>query len=316
MTTDAVTGATSYTGRFIAERLVAAGRSVIDLTRRPAMPHPLGDATRSAALDFAHPERLAETLDGVDTLYNTFWIRFERGPITYGWAVNRSRILFAAASQAGVRRVVHISVINASHDAPTAYFRAKATVEDALIDSGVSNAIVRPTVTFGPGDILLNNLAWTLRRLPAFGIPGDGRYPIQPVHIDDIADLAVRAGSLTGPMVVDAAGPDTFTFREFVALVREAIGSRAWVVPMPVGAALLAARLIGLAVRDEVLWRDEVTELQAGLMHSAAPPTGTIRLADWLAANAGTLGRQWSSELDRHFRQPSSARSGGSPPPR
>ena len=303
MTTDAVTGATSYTGRFIGERLVAAGRSVIDLTRRPVDPHPLGAAATSAPLDFERPEQLARTLDGVDTLYNTFWIRFERGPITYAWAVERSRLLFGAASRAGVRHIVHISVINAAGDAPTPYFRAKAAVEQALAESGISHAIVRPTVTFGPDDILLNNLAWTLRRLPVFGIPGDGRYPIQPVHIDDIADLAVLAGSLPSGTIVDAAGPDTFTFREFVALVRQAIGSHAAIVPMPVGAALLAARLIGLIVRDVVLTRDEVTELRSRLMWSAAPPTGTIRLADWLAANADTLGRSWASELDRHFRQ-------------
>jgi uncharacterized protein YbjT (DUF2867 family) len=304
MTTDAVTGATSYTGRFIAERLVAAGRSVVDLTRTPHIPHPLGEAATSAPLDFDHPDRLAETLDGVDTLYNTFWIRFERGPITHAWAIERSRILFAAAQQAAVRRIVHISVINASPDAPTVYFRAKATAEEALIGSGVSYAVVRPTVTFGPGDILLNNLAWTLRWLPIFGIPGDGLYPIQPVHVHDIAEIAVRAGSLSETMVVDAAGPDIFTFREFVALVRETIGSRTWVIPMPVGAALLAARVIGLVVRDVVLTRDEVAELQARLMCSAAAPTGTIRLADWLAANADGLGRRWSSELDRHFRRP------------
>jgi NADH dehydrogenase len=173
-----------------------------------------------------------------------------------------------------------------------------------LAESGVSHAIVRPTVTFGPGDILLNNLAWTLRRLPVFGIPGDGRYPIQPVHIDDIADLAVRAGSLPSGTVVDAAGPDTFSFREFVAVVREAIGSHAAILPMPVSAALVAARLIGLVVRDVVLTRDEVTELRSRLMRSAAAPTGTIRLVDWLAANADTLGRTWASELDRHFRHP------------
>ena len=302
MTTDAVTGATSYTGRFIAQRLVAAGRSVLDLTRSPQIPHPLGEAASSIVLDFDHPDRLAQALDGVDTLYNTFWIRFERGPITYAWAIERSRILFAAAQRAGVRRIVHISVINAAHEAPTAYFRAKATVEDALIGFGLSHAIVRPTVTFGPGDILLNNLAWTLRRLPLFGMPGDGRYPIQPVHVHDIADLAVRLGPLDDRMTVNAGGPDIFSFREFVALVRQAVGSRAAVVPVPVGAALVAARLIGLVVRDVVLTRDEVTELQSRLMFSAAPPTGTIRLADWLAANADTLGRRWASELDRHFR--------------
>jgi uncharacterized protein YbjT (DUF2867 family) len=71
MSTDAVTGATSFTGRFIAQRLVASGRGVIDLTRSPREPHPLGGAGRSAALDFDHPERLSRTLEGVDTFYNT-----------------------------------------------------------------------------------------------------------------------------------------------------------------------------------------------------------------------------------------------------
>lgn len=288
MPTDAVTGATSYTGRFIAARLEAAGRSVRGLTRS----------------DLDDPGQLAVALEGVDTLYNTFWIRFEHGPITYAWATERSRQLFAAASRAGVQRIVHISVINASHNAPTAYFRAKATVEDLLAAAGVPFAIVRPTVTFGPGDILLNNLAWTLRRLPLFGIPGDGRYPIQPVHVDDIADIAVAAASATSGSVLDAAGPDVYTFREFVALVREAIGSHALVVPMPVGAALTAARLIGLVVRDEVLRRDEVTELQARLMCSATLPSGRIRLSEWLAANADSLGRHWANEMDRHFRRP------------
>jgi NADH dehydrogenase len=286
MSTHAVTGATSYTGRFIAGRLRGAGDEVVNLTRA----------------ELASPDLLAATLDGVDTLYNTFWIRFERGPITYAWATERCVALFAAARRAGVRRIVHISVINASAQAPTAYFRAKAAVEQALIGSGVSHAIVRPTVTFGPGDILLNNLAWTLRRLPLFGIPGDGRYPIQPVHVDDIADLAVVAASLPSGTILDAAGPDRYTFREFVALVREAIGSHALVIPMPVAASLLAARIIGLAVRDVVLRRDEVTELQAGLMCSADPPTGHTRLADWLAANGDSIGRHWANELDRHFR--------------
>lgn len=303
MTTDAVTGATSYTGRFIAERLVARGRSVIDLTREPRIPHPLGELGSSAALDFDHPDRLGRTLEGVDTLYNTFWIRFERGSITYRWAVERSRILIAAARQSGVRRIVHLSVINAAPGAPTPYFRAKAAVEEAVIGSGVRHAIVRPTVTFGPGDILVNNLAWTLRRLPVFGVPGDGLFPIQPVHVDDIAAIAVRVGSAAEDTVVDAAGPDTFAFNEFVKLVHAAVGSRSLIVHLPVSAALVAARLLGLFVRDVVLTRDEVTELRSRLMASDEAPTGRIHLADWLADNTHTLGRHWASELDRHFRR-------------
>jgi NADH dehydrogenase len=157
-------------------------------------------------------------------------------------------------------------------------------------------------VTFGPGDILVNNLAWTLRRLPAFGIPGDGRYPIQPVHVEDVAQAAVSAGSLAETLTLDVGGPDIFTFNDFVALVRRAIGSRALIVHLPVFASLAAARLIGLVVRDVVLTRHEVTELEEHLMFSTRPPTGTIGLAGWLAANAGGLGRHWASELDRHYR--------------
>ena len=288
MTTHSVTGATSFTGRFIAGRLTEAGHEVRNVGRA----------------DLADADRLAAALSGSDTLYNTFWIRFERGPVTYRWAIERSRVLFAAARRAGVRRIVHLSVINASHDAPTAYFRAKAVVEDALLASGVSHAIVRPTVTFGPGDILVNNLAWTLRRLPAFGIPGDGRYPIQPVHVDDVAAVAVRAGEMSEDVTLDAGGPDVLAFNDFVALVRQAIGSRAVVVHMPVTASLAAARAIGLVVRDVVLTRHEVTELQRHLMFSTEAPAGTIRLADWLATNADGIGRHWASELDRHFRRP------------
>ena len=287
MTVHSVTGATSFTGRFIARRLTEAGYEVRNLDR----------------LDLADPDRMAAALDGTDTLYNTFWIRFERGPITYPWAIDRSRQLFDAARRAGVRRIVHISVINASHDAPTAYFRAKAEVEDALRASGIGHAIVRPTVTFGPGDILVNNLAWTLRRMPAFGIPGDGRYPIQPVHVEDVAEVAVRAGGMAEDVTLDAGGPDILAFDEFVALVRHAVGSRALVVHLPVVASLAAARLIGLVVRDVVLTQHEVTELRRRLMFSAQPPSGTIRLADWLTANADGLGRHWANELDRHFRK-------------
>jgi NADH dehydrogenase len=286
VTTHSVTGATSFTGRFIARRLTEAGHEVRNLGRA----------------ELANADRLAAALGGTDTLYNTFWIRFERGPITYRWAIERSQVLFDAARRAGVRRIVHLSVINASHDAPTAYFRAKAVVEDALRASGVSHAIVRPTVTFGPGDILVNNLAWTLRRFPAFGIPGDGRYPIQPVHVEDVAAVAVRAGAMAEDVTLDVGGPDVLAFHEFVALVRHAIGSRAMLIHMPVAASLAAAKVIGLLVRDVVLTRHEVTELERHLMFSTEPPAGTIRLANWLTTNADGIGRRWANELDRHFR--------------
>jgi len=316
MPTDAVTGATSYTGRFIAGLLSERGRTVLNLTRgaratedgRPGPPTaaPQGALFREVPFPSTEAE-LARGLEGVDTLYNTHWIRFERGAVTYEWAIATSRTLLEAARAAGVRRVVHVSVIHAAYDAPTRYFRAKARLEDIVRAASSSHAIVRPTVTFGPGDILVNNLAWTLRRVPVFGIPGDGRYPIQPVHVADIARIAVEAGGATENVIVDAAGPETFTFDTFVRLVHEAVQSRSLIVHTPAPMSLLAARAIGVLVRDVVLRRDEVTELQAGLMASAEPPLGRIVFSDWVREHADELGRRWASELDRHYRRRSGA---------
>lgn len=316
MPTDAVTGATSFTGRFVADQLLARGRSVLNLTRRPGgaadARRGIADARRGIAdaqpgirdapFPLTSPAELARSMKGVETLYNTHWIRFERGEATYGRAVEATKTLLEAARVAGVQRVVHVSVIHAAHDAPTAYFRAKAEAEDLVRDLAPSHAIVRPTVTFGPGDILVSNLAWTLRRLPVFGIPGDGRYPIQPVHVMDIARIAVDAGTDAENLVLDAAGPERFTFDAFVRVVREAIGSRSIVVHVPVRLALAAASVLGIVVRDVVLRHDEVTELQAGLMVSDEPARGRIRFSDWVREHADTLGRRWANELDRHYR--------------
>jgi len=301
MPTAAVTGATSYTGRFIADRLLSAGWSLVNLTRRPRV----GDLAPPGMRDVLFPAPdggLARALEGVEVLYVTHWIRFERGPLTYDWAVDTIRRLLESARSASVRRVVYVSVINASHDAPTAYFRAKARAEDVVRALAPSHTVVRPTVTFGPGDILVNNLAWTLRRFPVFAIPGDGRYPIQPVHVDDIARLAVEAGAGTTDVVVDAGGPETFAFEAFVRVVRGAVGSRSLLVRAPVPLALAGAAVIGSLVRDVVLRRDEIAELEAGLMVSRAPPLGTIRFSAWVREHADELGRRWSNELDRHYR--------------
>jgi uncharacterized protein YbjT (DUF2867 family) len=299
---DAVTGAFSFTGRAIAARLLDDGRQVVTLVRRRPATNPFGDRIRAVETDLDDGSTLTPALEGVDTLYNTHWIRFERGEVTFELAIARTLRLIEAARQAGVGRLVHISVVNASESAPTDYFIAKARLETSVRESRLSHAIVRPTLTYGEGDILVNNLCWVLRRLPTFGVPGDGRYRLQPVHVDDVAAIAVRAGNQTENLETDAAGPDILTFDEFVRLLAKAIGRRAWLVHLPPMLSLGASRMLGLLVRDVLLTANEVTELTASLLVSADPPAGTIRLADWAAAHADQLGRHYHSELDRHFR--------------
>ena len=182
---------------------------------------------------FDQPERLAESLAGVSVLYNTYWVRFNHRRFTFADAVRNSRTLFDAARQAGVERIVHVSITNPSLDSPLEYFRGKAEVEEALQASGVSYAILRPAVLFGGEDILINNMAWTLRRLPVFGVFGRGDYRLQPIHVDDLASLAVAQGQRRENVTINAIGPETFTYRELVETIGQIIGRRRPLLPLP-----------------------------------------------------------------------------------
>jgi uncharacterized protein YbjT (DUF2867 family) len=302
----AVTGAFGYSGRYIAHRLLARGEQVITLTNHPDKPNPFGTAIQIAPLSFDDPPALVRALKGVATLYNTYWIRFAYGQMTHPQAVENSRILFKSAKEAGVKRVVHSSIANPSLDSPLPYYKGKAQVEQALIDTGLSYAILRPTVLFGgtdpAEDVLINNIAWLLRRVPVFGMPGDGRYGIDPIHIDDLADLAVSLGSQSNNVIIDAVGPESFTFEELVRRVAGAVGSRALIVPMPKWMALTAARVISAFVGDVMLTQEEVAGLTGNLLHSEGPRSGKVRLSKWLAENARLMGVRYASEVGRHFR--------------
>jgi uncharacterized protein YbjT (DUF2867 family) len=298
----AVTGSFGFTGRALTERLLAAGSEVVTLTRRSGSGDPLAYRVTVRSFAGASSDELAADLDGVDTLFNTFWLRFPRDGATFEGAVARSAELLAAARDAGVRRVVHVSVVNAAADAATPYVRSKAALEAVVRASGLEWVIVRPTLTYGPSDILINNLAWALRRLPVYGMPGLGRYTVQPVHVDDVARICVEAAAGPAGVVVDAAGPETMAYRELVDRVRTAVGSRSLVLPMPGAFVLAAARLLGLVVRDVVLTGDEISELTSSLLTSHEPPRGEIRISEWLPANAPALGHRWSSELARNYR--------------
>ena len=297
-----VTGAFGYTGKYIAQRLLDDGVTVRSLTRNPASFSPFGDRVERHPLDFDDTVQLIESLRGAHTLYNTFWIRFAHGEVDHEVAVRNTRNLVEAAGFAGVRRVVHISITGASVDSPLPYFRGKGQVEQHIKESGLSYSIVRPTVIFGPEDILLNNIAWFLRRFPVFPVAGRGDYPVQPVFVEDVARLAVESASTGRNVATDAVGPETFTFRELVQQIRRTIGGRALLMPVPPGLVYLSAQAMGLALRDVVLTREEIDGLMSSHLVSHDPPTGGTRLTDWLAGHRDTLGRHYASELARHYR--------------
>jgi uncharacterized protein YbjT (DUF2867 family) len=295
-----ITGAFGYSGTRLARLLVARGERVRNLTGHPGRHDLFAGRVEVTPFHFDDPMKMREALTDVRVLYNTYWVRFDHGASTFALAVENTRALFRAAAEAGVERVVHVSITNPSPDSPLPYFRGKAENERALRGSGLSYAILRPAVFFGGGDVLVNNIAWLLRRLPVFGV-AQGAYGIQPIHVEDMARLAADYGERREDIVLDAVGPETFGFEELVRLIRRAVGSRAFVASVPRWLLLAVARLVGLVVGDVVLTQHEIEGLTANLLVSKGPPTASTRFSDWLAGNAPKLGVEWASELRRHY---------------
>jgi NADH dehydrogenase len=297
-----VTGAFGFSGRRITRRLLDLGHRVRTLTNHAIEGDPLSRKIEIAPLCFDDPQRLTESLRGTAVLYNTYWVRFTRYETSHEQAVRNSAVLIRCAADAGVRRFVHISITNPDEESPLPYFSGKALLEATIRASGLSYAILRPTVLFGTGDILLNNIAWMLRRLPVFGVFGKGDYRLQPVDVDDLASLAISTGTGNENTVIDAVGPEVFSFDELVHTLRQAVGSRTVIVHMPLWAGLAVGGLLGRLLGDVVITKDEVDGLMADLLISHAPPTCPTRLTEWLACHGDDLGRRYASELARHYR--------------
>lgn len=297
----AVTGAFGYSGRQIAKRLLRRGLDVVTLTNKPPQPEWFDRPLETCPLCFDDPERLARALDGVRVLYNTYWVRFNHRNFTHADGIRNSGVLFEAARRAGVERIVHVSIANPSEDSPFEYYRGKAVIERKLRETGVPHSILRPTVLFGHGDILMNNIAWTLRRFTIVGYFGKGGYRIRPIHLDDFADLAVEHGTHAGNEIVDAVGPEDYLYKDLLQTVSTIIGSRNLLLPIPKWTGYAVAKCVGWIHHDRFLTWQEIGALCANLLTSDAPATGSISLRDYLHENRDTIGRSYANELRRRF---------------
>ena len=297
----AVTGAFGFSGKYIAQRLLDAGRQVITLTNSPERANPFGGRVPAYRFNFQHPGKLAASLEGVDVLYNTYWVRFNHRRFTFADAIENSRALLKAAETAKVERIVHISITNPSEESPLEYFRGKAVVERAVKESRISYCILRPAVLFGKEDILINNIAWLLRRFPIFGVFGDGDYKLQPIYVDDLAALAVEQGKKQENATIEAIGPETFTYRGLIEALGRIIGKPRPIISVPPLLGFIAGRIIGRLVGDVFVTWEEIEGLISGLLCVNAQPAGRIKLTDWAARNADMLGKKYAGELPRRI---------------
>lgn len=306
MSIHAVTGAFGYSGRYITKHLLDRGLQVITLTNSPDRANPFRGQVKPYPFNFDNPEELSLSLEGVSVLYNTYWVRFNHKLFKHADAVRNTMTLFEAAKAAQVERIVHISITNPTEDSPLEYFNGKAKLERALVESGISYAILRPTVLFGEEDILINNIAWALRRLPVFGVFGNGAYRLQPIYVDDLAALAVEQGFGRESITIDAIGPETFTYKGLVKVISETIGKPRPIIPVPPMLGYFAGWVLGKFIGDVLITPEEIEGLMADLLYVDSPPAGETRLTDWLAEHAETLGVDYASELARRMDRTSS----------
>jgi len=295
----AVTGAFGYSGKYIAKRLLDNGHNVITLTNSLHRENPFNDRVEAYPFNFDNPGELTKSLRNVSVLYNTYWVRFNHKRFKHADAVTNTLTMFEAARAAGVERIVHVSITNPSEDSPLEYFNGKARLEKALMASGISCAILRPTVLFGKEDILINNIAWALRHLPLFGVFGDGAYRIQPIYVDDLASLAVEQGAKRDNCIIDAIGPETFTYRQLVEVIGELIGKKRPIIPVSPLVGYITGWILGKLVGDVIITREEIDGLMADLLCTDSPPTGDTKLTDWIRKHADSLGKKYTSELAR-----------------
>ena len=297
-----VTGSFGFIGRHITQRLLERGQTVRTITTHPDKPNPFGSGVEAFPYAFDYPKELEASLRGADVLYNTYWIRFEYGEMTYARALHNTATLFECARKAGVNKIVHIGVTGSSESSPLPYYRGKAAQERLLREAGVPFAVVRPSLVFGEGDVLVNNIARLMRAFPVFPVFGDGKYEVQPVHVDDVADIAVEFAHSTEPATVDAIGPEKFAFKDFLQLVAENIRPGMIFLPMPPAAGIALGWMIGRALGDVLLTADELRGLMQGLLISNQKPNGKIVFSEWLRANRNSVGRSYASEINRHYK--------------
>ncbi len=295
----AVTGAFGYSGKYIAKRLLEKEHEVITLTNTIPNIDIFNGKVKKYPLDFNDFDGLCKSLENIDVLYNTYWVRFNYKTFSHQQAVDNSIKLFNACVKAGVRKIVHTSITNPSENSHLSYFKGKAILERELKNLSIPYTILRPAVLFGKEDILINNIAWMLRKFPLFGVFGDGEYKLQPISVDDLALLAIDNGATDESKTIDAIGPETFSYNQLVEMLMSELKIKRKIIHVSPKFGCFAGNILGKFLNDVVITKDEIDGLMSNLLFTNSSPMGETKLTEWVKAHSNTLGLKYANELKR-----------------
>jgi uncharacterized protein YbjT (DUF2867 family) len=262
-----VVGGTGFLGLAIVRELVEAGRAVRLVARHATLPAWVepGDTIEAVSADLRDEAAVAAALAGSGAVINavSLYVEQRREGLTFeGIHVTGAGRLARLARDAGIARLVHVSGIGASDASPSAYVRARAAGERAVIDALPKAVILRPSVLFGPRGAFLAALV-SLARLPVMPLFGRGETRLQPVHVQDVARAAAIMSD-TRPLerrLFELGGPEVLEYRQVVEQVLAHLGCRRPLLPVPFPVWHLAAALL-TPLPSPPLTRDQVFLMQ------------------------------------------------------
>jgi uncharacterized protein YbjT (DUF2867 family) len=278
-----VLGGSGFIGRYVVQRLAAAGAVVTVVSRHATAANflrPMGDVGQIALINAAINDeaRLGAAVEGADAVVCSIGILFERGAQRFDIVHTRGPALLARlAKAAGARHLVHLSAMGADPAAPAAYARSKAAGEAAVRAAFPEATILRPSVVFGPEDDLFNRFAALARWVPALPLIGGGHTKFQPVYVGDVADAVIAA--LERPdaaaKTFELGGPRVYSFRELMEVVLRETARERLLVNLPFPLAMFEAAFLEWLPRPP-LTRDQVKLLERDNIAAA----GSLGLRD------------------------------------
>jgi NADH dehydrogenase len=301
-----VTGASGFVGRSVVARLLERGCRVRALVR-PGSEERLAPAGAAAAWadrldirpgDIRNAPLLIEAMRGSGAVIHLVGILRPKGENTFAAVhLHGTENVIRACRAAGIRRLLHMSALGAGRAIGTPYFVTKEKAEEAVRRSGLDWTIFRPSVIHGPrGDFMIQVARMVSRPLPV-PLVGAGRQVLQPVYVEDVAELFARAIGLPESVsrTYEVGGPEVLSLRKFLATVARVLrGKSKWMVPVPVFLVRFGAWLDERLTADPPITRDELKMLLAARPCNIRPmevdfDLKPARLEDALAAYAAEL---------------------------
>lgn len=307
-------GGSGFVGSAIAAKLAAADKTLLIPTRRREHARHLMclPAAEVIEADVSDPATLAALMSGVDAVVNLVGVLHSRPGQPYGPDFASAHValperIVAAAREARVQRIVHISALGAAADGPSEYLRSKADGEAVIRAAGpdIGWTILRPSVIFGPGDSFLNLFAGLLKAFPLLPL-GGAKARFQPVYVGDVADVVAEALERADAVgqTFEMAGPRQYSLQELVEYVGVLTAHPRPVIPLPEGLAMLQAAALE-CLPGPLMSRDNVRSMRAPNVARGAPqpwgrrPTALEAVAPCYLGSINKRGRYTAFQLHR-----------------